>query len=180
MTWLVSLHHQVWLAISRPIGAANPHGGKRSGRRSRERGRPRASERLYLMGRVFVSRRSGFVQERCKRALTRSALRHGGGYRTISPSADVRMPPAVANFRSDDGCDLLEAQPWAPGKELLEVAVADVDEYVRLYPAVREERSVDCCIVEAAHGTRIQPKGTKCHDEVGHLQGSVLVGSVIG
>src|SRR6516165_5854430 len=96
------------------------------------------------------------------------------------PSADVRMFPAVAKFGSDDGCDLLEAQPRAPGKELLEVAVADVDEYVRPYPAVREERGVDGCIVETAHGTRIQPKGTKCHDEVGDLQGSVLVGGVIG
>src|SRR5262245_28484376 len=62
----------------------------------------------------------------------------------------------VAVLRSDNGRDLLEAQSGAPGKELVGIAVADVDEYVGLYPAVREERSVDCCIIEAAHRTRIQ------------------------
>src|SRR6266852_7119412 len=67
----------------------------------------------------------------------------------------------------------LEGETRAAAEQLRAVAIADIAEEVGLEPAIREEGRIDLGIVEAAHGTDIEPERARRNDEIGALQGAV-------
>src|SRR5207302_1192382 len=80
------------------------------------------------------------------------------------------------SFRLDDPALLLEAEPGVARKELRRVAVAQVDEEVRLPSAVGEKRRVHHRVVEARHRAAVEADRACRDDEVGALQRAVAEG----
>ena len=70
--------------------------------------------------------------------------------------------------------DLIEVETRAARKEFRVVAVADVDQHVRLDMALGEELRVDLGVVEAGHRAGVEPDGAQREDQIGDLQRAVL------
>src|SRR5437867_7934469 len=94
--------------------------------------------------------------------------------------AGARSGRQEGSFRLDDPALLLEAQPGIARKELRRLAVAQVDEEVRLPPAVGKKCRVHHRIVEAGHRAAVEADRARRDDEIGALQRAVAEGGDFG
>src|SRR5271154_5379116 len=91
-----------------------------------------------------------------------------------SISKDPRRPRSTRLQGSEDLRDMIKVETRATGEQLARIAVADVDQYVRLEAPVGEELRVGLGSVETRHRTRIESYRPQRDDEIGDLQRSVL------
>src|ERR1700722_5473484 len=87
---------------------------------------------------------------------------------------DPRRPRSTRLQGSEDLGDVIEVETRATGEQLARIAVADVDQHVRLEAPVGEELRIDLRSVETCHRTRIESHRPQRDDEIGDLQRSVL------
>src|SRR5271163_1427194 len=87
---------------------------------------------------------------------------------------DPRRPRSMRLQGSEDLGDVIEVETWATREQLARIAVADVDQHVRLEAPVGEELRVDLGSVETCHRTRVESHRPQRDDEIGDLQRSVL------
>src|SRR6204780_2687685 len=93
---------------------------------------------------------------------------------SIRFGGDPRRPWSTRFQGSEDLGDMIEAETRATGEQLARIAVADVDQHVRLEAPIGEELRVDLGSVETCHRTRIEAHRPQRDDEIGDLQRSVL------
>src|SRR3989440_7668257 len=109
--------------------------------------------------------------------------------RSTRTSSRSRTPPPTRTrastdsrvcSRLDDPALLLEVEPGVARKELRRVAVSQVDEEVRLPPAVGKKCRVHHRIVEAGHRAAVEADRARRDDEIGTLQRAVAEGGDFG
>src|SRR5882672_5789669 len=93
---------------------------------------------------------------------------HALSQKRVVPESTKR---GVSSCSSHDLARLVELQSRVPRMELRRIAVADVDEEVRLVAAIGKEIRVHSSVVEAGHRPRVQSKSASGNDEVRALQG---------